>query len=533
MLRTVQLGLEDGTAFVIEFTSSKETVLGYEMYQAMDNPVKAWAALKRLLEDPLVKIVGQNVKEDGLWLMNHGIDIRPNVVWDTMLAESLLNQAGPFGLEELALKYTDIPRWSLELEQWKKEAGGLWHRGGYGFVPPSILNPYAGLDVIATMAVFMKQAAMIEMEEYMEPRGQYPSLFKSVMNLQNALYEIERTGLPVDTEMLDKMIGLFEPKVDKMRDAIIAEAVKLGCSPDFNPGSSDDVTDLLFKRLGITPFKSTKATGGKLWQDAIRNLSVDEVDAIECIGASTDAISLTILADKHALVQKLLDYNRVSQIRKTWLRTPELDGTGGLYGVLGPDKRLHPSLSLLTQTGRLRSARPNSQNFPKKAQKFLDDIFREELETLPWLKDYGGVPSVRQIVVPPEGWVIMEADFIQAELFTMAALSNDDRMWATLTTPGMDLHDKTAIDGFGLEILDADGHPLKQERILDQAADFWKQFGGGTTDFKKKLYEDALDSVLGKLTYVEQSGNKMSRKEFKKSLRVSAKAINFGSASKR
>jgi DNA polymerase I-like protein with 3'-5' exonuclease and polymerase domains len=51
-------------------------------------------------------------------------------------------------------------------------------------------------------------------------------------------------------------------------------------------------------------------------------------------------------------------------------------------------------------------------------------------------------------VVATPGWVLVEADFKSAELFVLAALSQDKVMWDALTTPGMDLHDLTAIKLF-------------------------------------------------------------------------------------
>lgn len=522
-LRTVQLGLQGGAAFVLEFWTSVETSDGYSMVQAMDDPEKAWRELKLLLEGNSVQLIGHNIKEDGLFLMQQGIDIRPTTLWDTMLAESLLNQAGPFGLEELALKYTKIPRWALALERWKSEVGGKWHKGGYGFIPPSILNPYAALDVIATMAVFEAQLPL--MKPYLAKRGKYPSLFQNIIQTQNNIYEVELTGLPVDTEMLDKMIALFEPKVDKLKLGLVASALELGMD-GFNPDSGKMVQELLFKRLKITPFKTTKATGGKLWHDAIKDLSIDDDDPD--VAAATDALSLTILADAHPIVSQLLDYRRVAQIRKTWLRTPDENGEGGLYGVMTPEFKLAPSFSMLTETGRCRTSRPNSQNFPKKAQKFLKDIFEDELKSDPWLMELGNVPSVRQIVRPPDGWVFIEGDFVQAELFTMAELSGDQNMLKTLKTPGKDLHDKTTIDGFGIKVHGADGHIVDEDEILTRAMAVFLECKGGTPDFDKRKYEKGIDAIMSPLIYIDQAGKSMTRKQFKNSARVAGKSINFG-----
>jgi uracil-DNA glycosylase family 4 len=382
LLRLVQLCIDGKLTVVIALTGAD----GTDMVTKIDDLEKARLSLKTLLECPRISIIGQNVKEDALWLKAcMDIEIMDKVIFDTMMAESLLNQNGPFGLEDLALKYTDIPRWAIELERWKKTVDSTMFRDGYGLIPDDILEPYAAVDVIATYKVFEAQGPLLDQCGYFEARGDYPSLFENTIQTQIGLFEVETTGLPVDTAMLDKMIALFETKVAKMSAEFIAEAEPLVCqylagtqsravedivaervklNALFNPDSNADVQQLLFKVLGITPFKTTKAAGGKLWEKAVAEVGFDDIDAIDDLAAATDGDSLTILAEQHPLVQKLLDYRRIAQIRKTWMRYPEVDAlgqkTGGIYGDLGTDFRLHPSFIALCETGRLSTKSPNS-----------------------------------------------------------------------------------------------------------------------------------------------------------------------------
>ena len=525
-LRTVQLAFEDGTAVVVELYHSRAVPGGYEFVDSDPDPGSVLAELKLLLESGALRIIGHNVKEDSLWLAASGIDIRQHTVWDTMLAELLLNQAGPFGLEELALKYTDIPRWSLDLELWKQNTGPEWKRDGYGYVPAAILNPYAAMDVVATMRVCQAQIPL--MGGYLEPRGEHPSLFSTVMEAQDLLQEIETEGLPVNTDVLDNFIRLFEAKSDALALDLKEKAAGFGM-PEFNPDSGADVAELLFKRLGVTPFRTTKAAGGKLWQDAVAELSFDDDEAMDKLTPGTDTVSLTILVDEHPLVADLINYRKVAQIRKTWMRTPDPDGTGGLYGVTGEDGRLHSSFSMLTATGRLLSRKPNVQNFPKQAQQFLNKIFAEEVKADPWLKAHGGLPSIRNVVRPvSEDYVIIEGDFVQAELFTLAGLSGDENMMRTLTTPGLDMHDRTAVDGFSLQTYDATGTLVTEPVLLETANALWIEHGGGTPGFDKNGFDDALEHYKSGFLYHHPSGEILTRKQFKSTLRIGAKGINFG-----
>jgi len=553
-LRTVQLCIDDKLTVVIALCGE----LNGMMVQKMDDIPAMTTELKLILEQGNIGIIGHNVKEDALWLHAClGINIRPKVVFDTMLAETLINQNGPFGLEDVARKYTDIPRWAVRLEAWKKTVDSRLHSNGYGYIPDAILEPYSAVDVIATYRVAMKQLPELEKLGYLKPRGTYTSLFDSTMKTQDTLNEIEEAGLPVDTELLDQLIELFEDKVERMKADLIAEVdwlihpdkglllsteeggeAPIVADPEvkgWNPDSGDDVIELLFKTLGITPFKTTKAAGGKLWADAIMELGMDDDDAMDGLAAATDSQTLTILIDEHPIIEKILNYRKVAQIRKTWLRTPEVDPDGykrgGLYGNIGSNNALHPSLAMACSTGRMSSRNPNSQNFPKKAQKFLTDIFKPDLETNEFLRSCNGkVPTIRNVVIPPPGYVIMEGDFVQAELFVLAGLSGDVNMWRALTTPGLDLHTKTALDSFRIKMLLPDKQELTEDMLLSFAGEAYRDNGGGSLNFNKNKYESELDGLFSTVSFVDATGHTMTYKDFKNSARISAKSLNFGCA---
>lgn len=120
--------------------------------------------------------------------------------------------------------------------------------------------------------------------------------------------------------------------------------------------------------------------------------------------------------------------------------------------------------------------------------------------------------SIRTVVVPEDGCVLMEADFKQAELFVLAYLSGDQTMRDTLTTPGKDMHDMTAITSFGLVVLGPDNKPIDEQILLDLAA----------------KDEEKFKELQSQLIYVDQQGKRMTRSVFKNTLRISSKNLNFG-----
>ena len=66
------------------------------------------------------------------------------------------------------------------------------------------------------------------------------------------------------------------------------------------------------------------------------------------------------LQNEHPIVKKILQFKRIDQAGKTWLRHPDEEtGEGGLEAQLWADGKLHSHYSPLTSTGRYRSSEPN------------------------------------------------------------------------------------------------------------------------------------------------------------------------------
>lgn len=504
--RTIQLGMDDvSTVYTIEI--AKENGVLFEPRQK-----ELFEAIRKILEAPYIDLVGHNIIADGEWLLSYGIDIRPRVVYDTMLAEYLIDSTGPFGLEELTMKYTDVGRYSWEVEVWckqhKKTVEGP-ESYGYAQVPHEMLLGYAAWDVAALHLIMRKQMPILEERGYFERRGihgEHPSMFDTTMDMQRVLYELEINGWPTDHAQLD----MLTDKYGEARSKLLAEVMQMSRAigfENFNPRSSDDIRRLLFgeEYLDLPPVKTTE---GDSWADAVGNMGMDDEDASD-VRAATDKTTLEILDGEHPMVHKLLQFKRIDQSCKTWLRrTDEKGAPAGLYKQLWADGNIHPHYSPLTQTGRLRTSNPNSQNLPKQAEAFMTDIFGKGNEP----------PVIRTIVKPRDGWVQLEGDFCQAELFTLANLSQDQNMLRALTTPGLDLHDKTATDAFGLTMIAENGDEVTEDDLIRLA----REMGGADTD--------EYEHFMKVLTYVDQHGKRMTRAEFKSSIRVAAKAINFGIA---
>ena len=509
--RTVQMGYVKGHVVTLEV--SKEG--GARCHPDQD---ALFAALKRVLENPRVRIVGHNVIADGEWLLSYGIDIRPRVVYDTMLAEHIIDQNGPFGLETLAMKYTPYGRYSLDVEVWVRRHHSSKlpdsTENGYGHVPWSMLEKYGYADVDVLWYIMERQIPILRERGCLKPRGangEYPSLLETVMRTQRVTYDLEMNGLPVDMKQLDMLTERYQEAKGRELAKVMAMARAAGFE-DFNPRSSGDLRKMLFGKLGLTPVKTTD---GDDWGETVGELGMDDESDVS---ASTDKTTLQILEGKHPFVDALLNFRRVDQACKTWL-TKERDGEpAGLYKLIWPDGTMKPHFSSLTETGRYRTSAPNSQNFPKKAEGYLGKIFGED-----------NIPPLLRTIVDPnqrieyrglgKQIVQLECDFCQAEMFVAANVTGDQNMLKALTTPGLDLHDKTAVDSFGLHMFDENGHEVSEDDLIALAASL-KDAGGDESE--------EFQHFMKVLTYVGKNGDRMSRSTFKSTLRVASKAINFG-----
>jgi len=533
-IRTVQLGYDDNKVATVEFYNEKQELivtkatsdgmLPYTNVLEDERKVikdRMFQVLGVLLENPKTSVAGHNVRADGRWLLWNGVDIRETTVYDTMVLEHTIDSRGPFGLSALTMKYTAIGRYDKDVETWKADNPALY-KDGYGLVPGEILLPYGAFDVEAPRQIMKKQQA--DLQPYYIKRGEYPSLAEADMECAKILYEMENEGLLIDKEQFNKFQEMYSEAQNKVEVTLSAAATDLGM-PDFNPRAVEQVRKLLFDTLDMTPIKTTKGSGNKNWNWVMNQ----DYETQKNAAPSTDKDTLSILADTpgaHPIVKVLADFRKVSYVCSNWLVPEEkaaLFNTeskgGGLLSKIWPDGRLHARFSQLKETGRLGSAKPNVQNWMKRAEGELKRIVGPDLLA----KHFGAeasFPTLKSVVIPRPNHVFIEADWKQAEMFTLARLAGDKVMDGALNTPGKDLHDLTAISAFKLQVLDSTGAPVPEEYLLNLALKDVEKYGTCEGhDFEK---------FQKTLFYMKQSGEKLSRSDFKDQIRVSAKSLNFG-----
>ena len=215
--------------------------------------------------------------------------------------------------------------------------------------------------------------------------------------LLKVLSRMERNGVRVDLASMKDYTEHLRSEMAE-REAKVRE---LAGEPSLNVSSPKQIGEILFEKLKLTSKPKKNANGTY----------------------STDETTLLDIADRHPIVDEVLEFRAVKKLLSTYIEP--------FPSYIDPaDGKVHTTFNqALTATGRLSSSNPNLQNIPIRT-----DRGRE----------------IRKAFVPssPEG-LILSADYSQIELRIMAHLSCDQHLINAFKN-GIDVHAATAAKIFGI-----------------------------------------------------------------------------------
>ncbi len=216
------------------------------------------------------------------------------------------------------------------------------------------------------------------------------------MPLMRVLLDMEQTGFRIDLQELDA----YDDKLTGEIDALIAAIYDLCGFSDFNINSTKQLGQVLFERLGLPTGKKRKT------------------------GYSTDIEVLEKLSDKHPVIDKIIEYRRLTKLKSTYI-----DGLKKIADSVG---FVHTTfVQISTVTGRISSKEPNLQNIPIRTQEGRE---------------------IRRLFLPSsDNRLLVAADYSQIELRILAAISADEVMKDAFAS-GIDIHTRTASEVFGVPI---------------------------------------------------------------------------------
>ena len=285
--------------------------------------IKVIKKIKKLLEDPSVKKIGQNIKFDFIVFYKNGITLTS--MEDTMLMSYVLdagkNRHNMDTLSEIHLGHKTI--------SFKDLVGTGKKAINFSEVELDKAKDYAAEDADITFRLYRKFLKSLKSEKM---TNIYETFEKPLIEIL-AFMEIE--GVEIDSKFLKSLSSKFEKKIKKLEKDIFKISKK-----EFNIASPKQLGEIIYNNLKIAGLKKTKKGS-----------------------FATSASVLEDLAFKgHEFPKLILDWRQVSKLKNTYSDAlPE--------HVNQSTKRVHTSFLLAaTTTGRLASSDPNLQNIPIKSE---------------------------------------------------------------------------------------------------------------------------------------------------------------------
>ena len=253
-------------------------------------------------------------------------------------------------------------------------------------------------------------------------------LKKVEVPLSEVLAEMEITGFMVDIPYLRELLREYSQRLKDLENELFEIA-----GQRFNPRSSREVADILFKKLKLPTMKKTPKAGE----------------------FSTDAEVLEELALIHPLPRLLLEYRTIYKLKSTYVEPL-------LRLASSKDHRVHTEFNQTgTATGRLSSKNPNLQNIPIKGEEGI---------------------KLRKAFIAPEGYMLCSLDYSQIELRILAHFSQDPNLLKAFER-GEDIHTFTACEIFGVNPEEV----TPEMRRMSKAINFGIAYGMSAYGLSKEL----------------------------------------------
>ncbi len=443
---------------------------------------------------------------------NYQLDLMPSVFCDTMILAHLLDENRRVGLKELGTSVfgEDATKEQQEMKASVTERGGVLTKDKYELykADSALLGKYGAKDALLTFNLFFHLIPDL----YDQKLEKFFFEEESMPLLKGPTYELNTTGLKVDTARLQQLKGELEVDCMEGKSFIYKEIISYvqhkypGTKPTntFNIGASGQRAWLLYIVIGETFNSLTKggrelckALGMKLpytaaakrefittitqnkgveWKPAGYNHKTKKKTKPSKVRDPWNYIScgkesLSKLANKYKWVEQLLIYSRNLKLLNTYVEGIQ---SKMRYGIIHPSFLQHG-----TTSGRYSSKQPNFQNLPR------DD------------------KRIKACIISRPGKVFVGADYSQLEPRVFASTSKDERLlkcfadgddfYSVVGQPIFDVYDCT---------LKKDDTPnsfaVKYKKYRDVAKPVALSTPYGTTAFQMaRLMDKSVDECQG------------------------------------
>ena len=401
----------------------------------------------KIISDPNIIKVGYDLKLQRNLLAHNGYNLEGRLM-DIELMHYLINPEKSHKIEILAKTYLDI---KLEDENTQEvvETMSLFDEAPEDSSKPSKAKEAAatyllGEAVWKDMEVNEVQKLYMEMEE----------------PLLKVLSDMEIEGVKIDLAQLRRYSAALSAEMNEIQERVR----EMAGEPMLNILSPKQIGPLIFEKLKLDP-KMKPKTGVRYTYP-------------------TDEDTLSALADKHPIINEILEFRGVKKLLSTYIEP----FPGYISPVTG---KIHTTFNQAqTATGRLSSSKPNLQNIPIRTERGKE---------------------IRKAFVPsnPDG-LIVSADYSQIELRIMAHLSCDKHLIEAFRA-GQDVHAITAAKIFDIPLEEV----TADQRRIAKTANFGIMYGissfGLSQRLKigrgeaKKIIEDYFANFPAISSYIEDT----------------------------
>jgi DNA polymerase I len=355
--------------------------------------------LRPLFEDPGVLKIGHDVKTMAHLLARYGVAIAP---YDCTMLMSYVLDGGQFEhtIENLVRRCFEH-----ELTPLKELVGTGKSLIAFAEVQPERAREFAAERADAVLRLHLLLKARLV-------RDRMTAFYETIERpLVPVVAAMEREGIKVDPVALAELSRDFARRIADLEQAIFRAV-----GNDFNIGSTKQLGDVLFEKLGLPAGKKGK-TGAY----------------------GTDASILEELAPLHEVPRHVLEWRQLTKLKSTYADalSEEIDRDSG---------RVHTSYALaVAATGRFSSNNPNLQNIP---------IRTEEGR------------RIRRAFVAKPGHLLLSADYSQIELRLAAHVAEVPELEQAFRE-GVDIHALTASQVFGVPLAEMDANTRRRAKAIN------------------------------------------------------------------
>ena len=405
------------------------------------------ADFRQIISDPQIIKYGYDLKFQRNLLAHAGMSLEGTLM-DIELMHYLINPEKSHKVEILAKTYLEI-----NLEENENAAEVVEALSLFDEIPEDDTKP--GKAKEAAVTFLLGEAVWKDMET----NGVQTLYLDMEEPLLKVLSDMEMEGVKIDLVQLRKYSAELNTEMNQIQDRIREMAQE----STLNIMSPKQIGILLFEKLRLDPKKKPKS-GSNAYP--------------------TDEETLSALADKHPIINEILEFRGVKKLLSTYIE-PFPSYISPITG------KVHTTFNqALTATGRLSSSKPNLQNIPIRTERGKE---------------------IRKAFVPsrPDG-LIVSADYSQIELRIMAHLSCDKHLIEAFRA-GQDVHAITASKIFGIPLEDV----TSDQRRIAKTANFGIMYGissfGLSQRLKigrgeaKKIIEDYFANFPAISSYIEDT----------------------------